>query len=39
VGPSVTQTPAVRGVWDSVNHHLPPLRIAIEQELAALGDP
>ncbi|WP_428488332.1 HepT-like ribonuclease domain-containing protein [Rhodopila sp.] len=30
---------AVRGVWDTLRHHLPPLRIAIEQELASLGDP
>ena len=29
---------AVRGVWDTLRHHLPPLRIVIEQELA-LGDP
>jgi uncharacterized protein with HEPN domain len=25
---------AVRGVWDTLRHHLPPLRAAIEQELA-----
>jgi uncharacterized protein with HEPN domain len=30
---------AARGVWDTLQHHLPPLRIAIEQELAALGGP
>jgi uncharacterized protein with HEPN domain len=30
---------AVRGVWDTLRHHLPPLRVAIEQELAMLGDP
>lgn len=30
---------AVRGVWDTPRHHLPPLRLAIEQELASLGDP
>lgn len=30
---------AVRGVWDTLSHHLPPLRIVIEQELAILGDP
>jgi len=29
---------AVRGVWDTVSYHLPPLRMAIERELAALGD-
>ena len=29
---------AVRGVWDTLSHHLPPLRIVIEQELA-MGDP
>jgi uncharacterized protein with HEPN domain len=30
---------AVRGVWDTLRHHLPPLRVAIEQGLAMLGDP
>lgn len=30
---------AVLGVWDTLSLHLPPLRIAIEQELAALGSP
>jgi uncharacterized protein with HEPN domain len=30
---------AVRGVWDTLSHHLPPLRVVIEQELAALGSP
>ena len=30
---------AVREVWDTLKHHLPPLRLAIEQELATLGDP
>ncbi len=29
---------AVRGAWDTLSQHLPPLRIVIEQELA-LGDP
>jgi hypothetical protein len=24
-------------VWDTLMHHLPPLRAAIDQELAALG--
>jgi uncharacterized protein with HEPN domain len=30
---------AVRGVWDTLSHHLPPLRIVIEQEPAAFGRP
>ena len=29
---------AVRAVWDTLIYHLPPLRIVIEQELAALGN-
>jgi len=29
---------AVRGVWDTLRHHLPPLRVVVEQELAMLGD-
>ncbi len=28
-----------RGVWDTLSRHLPPLRIVIEQELAASGSP
>ena len=28
---------AVRGVWGTLNDHLPPLRIVIEQELATLS--
>ena len=28
---------AARGVWDTLKHHLPPLRVVIEGELAALG--
>jgi len=27
----------VRRVWDTLMHHLPPLRVVIERELAALG--
>jgi uncharacterized protein with HEPN domain len=30
---------AARGVWDTLQHHLPPLRAVIEQELAVLGNP
>jgi uncharacterized protein with HEPN domain len=30
---------AAREVWDTLKHHLPPLRVVIEQELAALHDP
>jgi uncharacterized protein with HEPN domain len=30
---------AVRGVWDTLSRHLPPLRIVIEEELAAFGRP
>jgi uncharacterized protein with HEPN domain len=30
---------AAREVWDTLTLHLPPLRIVVEQELAALGDP
>src|ERR1700733_2319289 len=30
---------AVRGVWDTLSLHLPPLRIVIEQELAAFSSP
>jgi uncharacterized protein with HEPN domain len=30
---------AAREVWDTLTVHLPPLRIVIEQELAALGSP
>jgi len=30
---------AVREVWDTLSHHLPPLRTVIEQELAASDDP
>ena len=30
---------AVRGVWDTLSQHLPPLRIVIEQELAASSTP
>src|SRR5271156_403213 len=30
---------SVRGVWDTLNHPLPPLRIVIEQELAASCSP
>ncbi len=30
---------AARGVWDTLTHHLPPLRVVIEQELAVLGKP
>jgi uncharacterized protein with HEPN domain len=30
---------AARGVWDTLTHHLPTLRAAIEQELLLLGDP
>jgi uncharacterized protein with HEPN domain len=30
---------AVRGVWDTLSQHLPPLRIVIEQELAASSSP
>jgi uncharacterized protein with HEPN domain len=29
---------AVRGVWDTLRHHLPPLRIVIDTELAMLGN-
>jgi len=29
----------VRGVWDTLSLHLPPLRIVIEHELPMLGDP
>jgi uncharacterized protein with HEPN domain len=29
---------AVRGVWDTLRHHLPPLRIVVETELAKLGN-
>ena len=29
---------AVRGVWDTLCHHLPQLRIVIEQELIILGN-
>jgi uncharacterized protein with HEPN domain len=28
---------AVRGVWDTLRHHLPPLRLVVEQELAMLS--
>lgn len=27
---------SARGVWDTLTHHLPPLLVVIEQELAAL---
>jgi uncharacterized protein with HEPN domain len=30
---------AVRGVWDTLRHHLPPLRVVVERELAMLGGP
>ena len=30
---------AARGVWDTLKHHLPPLRLVVEEELAALGSP
>ena len=30
---------SVRGVWDTLSQHLPPLRIVIEQELAASCSP
>jgi uncharacterized protein with HEPN domain len=30
---------AAREVWDTLTLHLPPLRMVVEQELAALGDP
>ena len=30
---------AARRVWDTLTHHLPPLRAAIAQELAALAPP
>jgi uncharacterized protein with HEPN domain len=30
---------AARAVWDTLTRHLPPLRVVIEQELAALGKP
>jgi uncharacterized protein with HEPN domain len=30
---------AARGVWDTLQHHLPPLRAVIEQELVVLGNP
>ncbi len=30
---------AVRGVWDTLSHPLPPLRIVIEHELAIFGRP
>jgi uncharacterized protein with HEPN domain len=30
---------AVRGVWDTLSYHLPPLRVVIEQELAAFDRP
>jgi uncharacterized protein with HEPN domain len=29
---------AVRGVWDTLTRHLPPLRIVIELELATVSD-
>ncbi len=29
---------AVRGVWDTLRHHLPPLRIVVDTELAMLGN-
>jgi uncharacterized protein with HEPN domain len=28
---------AARRVWDTLMHHLPPLRVVIDQELAAFG--
>ena len=28
---------AARRVWDTLMHHLPPLRVVIERELAAHG--
>jgi uncharacterized protein with HEPN domain len=30
---------AVRGVWDTLSQHLPPLRIVIERDLAASRSP
>jgi uncharacterized protein with HEPN domain len=30
---------AVRGVWDTLKHHLPPLRAVVELELSKLADP
>ena len=30
---------AARRVWDTLKHHLPPLRLVVEEELAALGNP
>jgi uncharacterized protein with HEPN domain len=29
---------AVRGVWDTLRHHLPPLRLVVEMDLAMLGN-